>query len=188
MSDAMKIYTDGGCYNTGDRKGLGAFAFLSPVSFDDGYVKVRFSKGINTTNNRMEMMAVIGALMWYNNRNVAKHIITDSGYVVKGWTNPSYLDKWKSNGWVTSTKKPVLNKDLWEKLYSLQWHHPFTLELMRGHYKDNNKINAFWNDICDKVCTYVMQNEDKFEANLLYTAIYDFNDHKIHNTYYVCHL
>ena len=103
------IYTDGGCYNTGDKKGMGSFAYLSPVSFQSGCVKVICGRLENTTNNRAEMIAIIQAI---KSNKLQKHIITDSGYVVKGLYNPSYLSKWLQNGWVTSAKKPVLNKDL----------------------------------------------------------------------------
>lgn len=170
------IYTDGGCYNTGDKKGMGSFAYLSPVSFQSGCVKVICGRLENTTNNRAEMIAIIQAI---KSNKLQKHIITDSGYVVKGLYNPSYLSKWLQNGWVTSAKKPVLNKDLWRKLHRLGWHYQFTLEVMKGHNKDKDKEKAFWNNICDRVCTYVLQNEDKFELGYTYTAYYDFVTQKI---------
>lgn len=83
-------------------------------------------------------------------------IVSDSGYLVKGYTDPAYLDRWVTNGWKTSTNKPVQNIDMWQELQRLSWHIGFSFVHIRGHNKDKNKNHAFWNDICDRACTYMI--------------------------------
>lgn len=102
------------------------------------------------------MLAILNALL--SGGTDTLEIYSDSGYVVKGYNDPSYLDKWIANGWRTSTKKPVLNQDLWEQFVSLPWSCKFHLNLIKGHKKDSNPVHSFWNDICDQVCTYTMEN------------------------------
>lgn len=160
------IYTDGGCYNNGDRKGDGSYAFL--IANDTDYVDVYAQYVEDTTNNRMEMVAAINAI---------KHImpcdkctiVSDSIYLVKGFTDPAYLDRWISNGWRTSSKKPVQNIDLWKELHRLSWHIGLNFIHIRGHNKDKNSKHAFWNDICDKACTYMLE---KKQPGFLFTLRY----------------
>lgn len=110
------------------------------------------------------MLAVLNAISLVDGELL--EIYSDSGYVVKGYNDPSYLDKWIANGWKTSTKKPVLNQDLWEQFVSIPWEKKFHLNLIKGHNKDRNPIHAFWNDICDQVCTYTMEHivDDKIHC------------------------
>jgi ribonuclease HI len=123
MSD-IQIYTDGGCSGN---PGPGAWAYI--ILYD----KVRLSASEaapDTTNNRMELTAVIAAL-----EQVAGHrewgaasldIYTDSEYVQKGITR--WIRAWEANGWRTSARQPVKNQDLWKRLRQLassrqvQWH------------------------------------------------------------------
>lgn len=162
----LTIYTDGGCHNNGDRKGDGSYAFLVP-DLDKDYVDVRCEYICGTTNNRMEMLAVINGIKTLciahtlDNKNVM--IVSDSGYLVDGFTNPSYLDAWIKNGWKTSTNKDVSNKDLWEEFIRLSWHVGINFTHIRGHNKCKDATHAFWNDICDRACTYMI-NEFKMEG------------------------
>ena len=163
MSKLVQIYTDGGCHNeSGDKHGLGSWAFLSPIDLSNKYVDVYAAKVLDTTNNRTEMLAILHAIKisGISGDDILLDIYSDSGYVVNGYNNPSYLDKWVSNGWKTSNKKPVLNMDLWAQFLQIPYSIKFTLSLIKGHKKDKNHIHAFWNDICDKVCTYMMDNVD----------------------------
>lgn len=172
----ITVYTDGGCYNNGDKKGLGSYAFLSPVFRDKSNSVVVIGEKLNdTTNNRTEMLAIINAIKYHNGDTIK--IITDSGYVVKGWTKPSYLETWQKNGWITSTKKPVANKDLWLELVKLRWHRQFIMRLMRGHNKDKDIEKAFWNDICDRACTFLM-NDNNVEYHKTYELEYLFDTHE----------
>ena len=102
------------------------------------------------------MLAVINAIKLYNQKSV--NIISDSGYVVNGYNHPSYLDKWKINGWKTSKGDPVLNRSLWEELILLSYSNPFRLQLIRGHKKDKDPTHAYWNNIVDHACTLLMKD------------------------------
>lgn len=151
----LNIYTDGGCHNeSGHLKGIGAWAFVVQDENSDD-VEVYAQRVTDTTNNRTEMMAVINAISFCETRS-AVHIISDSGYVVKGYTDPAYLDRWVSNGWRTSNNKQVSNIDLWQKILNLSYHHQLRFTHIRGHMKDKNPTHAYWNQIVDRACTTVM--------------------------------
>lgn len=150
------MYTDGGSYNNGERKGDGSYAFLFNEDTTNEYVDVYGEYLEGTTNNRTEMLAVIEGIKYRQAENILE-IVSDSGYLVKGYTDNRYLDTWIANGWKTSTGTPVMNKDLWEELLSLSWHYRFNFTHIRGHMKDENKEHAYWNNIVDMACTYLMQ-------------------------------
>ena len=105
----MNIYTDGACSGNPGPGGWGVY------SNDLEEVKL-CGKDSYTTNNKMELTAVIEALDNFISLN---HIIihTDSIYVKNGVTQ--WIHKWKKNGWLTASKKPVKNKDLWIKILNL---------------------------------------------------------------------
>lgn len=154
----INIYTDGGCHNeNGNLKGVGAWAFVVQDEDSDD-VDVYAQKVIDTTNNRTEMMAVINAISFCATHSDV-HIISDSGYVVKGYTHPSYLDRWVSNGWKTSDNKQVSNIDLWQIILGLSYHYKLKFTLCRGHMKDKNPTHAYWNSIVDRACTIVMHDQ-----------------------------
>jgi ribonuclease HI len=117
MSEVI-IYTDGGCSGN---PGPGGWAFVMrlPVSGESHHEaeEVLGSGGeANTTNNRMELRAVISALEEVERRAPGAPVFvhTDSQYVKNGIT--SWIVSWKRNGWRTADKKPVKNKELWEEL------------------------------------------------------------------------
>lgn len=153
----LNIYTDGGCHNeSGDLKGVGSWAFVVQDDNSDE-VEVYTQRVLDTTNNRTEMMAVINAISFCETGSMV-HIISDSGYVVKGYTDPAYLDKWVSNGWKTSNNKDVSNVDLWNKILTLSYHYRLKFTLCRGHMKDKNPVHAYWNSIVDRACTMAMHD------------------------------
>ncbi|MGB9766830.1 MAG: ribonuclease HI [Sulfurihydrogenibium sp.] len=132
----VKIFADGSCLGN---PGPGGYA---AIITDDKKKFIIKGGEKNTTNNRMELTAVIKALETLDKGNYEIDLYTDSSYVVNGLT--SWLDKWIKNGWKTSSGKPVENKDLWERLYKQVIRH---------------KINPFWikghsghpeNEYCDK--------------------------------------
>lgn len=150
------IYTDGGCHNNGPRKGDGAWAFVEYAEDVDD-VFVHCGAMMDTTNNRAEMTAIIEGI-----RHYAEHtqllVISDSGYCVKGYNHPAYLDTWMKNGWLTSSGNPVLNPELWMTILGLTYNHGVKFQLVKGHYKDPNPIHAFWNSIVDRACTHIIKN------------------------------
>jgi ribonuclease HI len=106
----IKIYTDGSCLNN---PGNGGWAAIININ---GNVKKISGSEKDTTNNKMELMAPIKALLEVK-KNQHIEIYTDSQYVRLGITN--WIHKWIKNNWQTSKKEPVKNKELWVQLYKL---------------------------------------------------------------------
>ena len=106
----IKIYTDGSCLNN---PGDGGWAAI--INDNQEILKISGAEQ-NTTNNKMELMAPIGALKKIDKNNKVE-IYTDSKYVKLGITE--WIHKWKKNNWQTSKKENVKNKELWVELYEL---------------------------------------------------------------------
>jgi ribonuclease HI len=150
-NSAVMVYTDGGCEKAG---GLGAWAFVV-VDADDNPVAQNCGVEDSTTNNRMEMLAVIRALeMVEIGRSIV--VTSDSQYVVKGISE--WIKKWKRNGWKTFNGNGVINQDLWERMDALVQLHDVSFEHVKGH--NGHK----WNEICDQMCTTAMLGYDKTVA------------------------
>lgn len=121
------IYTDGGCKGN---PGVGAWAF---VMYSGEKLITEQSAGVKfTTNNKMELTAVIVALRTCLTVKVDNIIVnTDSQYVKNGIT--SWVHNWKKNGWKTANKKPVKNKELWIELDNLNSKLNVTYKWVKGH-------------------------------------------------------
>ena len=135
------IYTDGACKGNPGPGGWGALLRAS-----DGVEKELFGGEAQTTNNRMEMMAVIEALSALKRPcHVVLHV--DSQYVLKGMTE--WLQGWKAKGWRTAAKQPVKNVDLWQRLDALvhQSEHRIEWQWVKGHAGDpgNERADALAN-------------------------------------------
>ncbi|MCX7909726.1 MAG: ribonuclease HI [Ignavibacteria bacterium] len=144
----VEIYTDGASLGN---PGKGAFAVLIILN----NLEIILSKGFRkTTNNRVELFAIIEALNFAKNNNLKDVIIyTDSQLITKA-INESWLSKWIKNGWKTANKTPVINKDLWQKLnYFLNFVNA-KFEWIEGH--KGNK----YNEIVDKLA----KNKAKTDA------------------------
>lgn len=143
----IEIYTDGACSNNRVGEGLGAFAF---IVLKDGEVKYRYSKAVKgTTNNKMELIAVIYALRYLNERcsiplGEQVKVYTDSAYVSNA-INCKWLVSWRLNGWHKADGEPVKNAELWMKLVQLKKEIDFSIEHVKGH--NGNK----YNEECDKM-------------------------------------
>lgn len=106
----------------------------------------------DTTNNRMEMMAVIEGLRALTRRCEHIHITTDSQYVLKGATE--WIEGWKRRNWKTGEGEPVKNRDLWEELDALlDEHEKVTWQWVKGHagHPGNERADQLSNDGVDKV-------------------------------------
>ena len=109
---------------------------------------------LETTNNRMEMKAVIEALRQLK-RPCKIRLVTDSEYVVKGITK--WIPGWIKRNWLTSAKKPVLNRDLWEELLETSQQHQIEWEWIRGHngHPENERCDRLAREAirnCQKTC------------------------------------
>lgn len=120
----VEIFTDGACSGNPGRGGWGAILRM-------GSVEKELSGGeTDTTNNRMEMTAVIKALEALT-RPCEVDLYTDSKYVMDGATQ--WLRGWKARGWKTADRKPVKNVDLWELIDALLKTHKVTFHWVKGH-------------------------------------------------------
>lgn len=131
----IEIYTDGACSGNPGPGGWGA------VLVYNGKEKELSGSEKNTTNNRMELTAVIMALNALNQPCEVK-LTTDSKYVCDA-VNKGWVYSWEKNGWRKSDKKPALNVDLWKELLSLLEKHEVEFIWVKGH--NGHK----YNEICD---------------------------------------
>ena len=124
MSDEVVIYTDGACKGNPGPGGWGALLQAG------GHEKEMWGGERATTNNRMELTAVIEALATLK-RPCKVAVYTDSEYVKNGIT--TWIHGWKKRGWLTADKKPVKNVELWQRLESLAGGHQVSWHWVRGH-------------------------------------------------------
>jgi len=133
MKDEIIVYTDGACSGN---PGKGGWAALI-ISQQDEQI-ISGSEEL-TTNNRMELMAVIQSLIKIKSNKI--NIFTDSKYVKNGIEE--WIHKWKKNGWITANKQPVKNKDLWVQLDNLRENKNIKWQWVKGHSTDryNNLVD-----------------------------------------------
>jgi ribonuclease HI len=132
----VELYADGACSGNPGPGGYGAI-----LRYGD---KTKEISGCDhhTTNNRMEMTAVIQGLRILK-RPCRVRVVTDSNYVVRGMTE--WVQKWVRKKWINSKKEPVLNRDLWVRLLELSRIHRIEWQWVKGHkgHKENER--------CDKL-------------------------------------
>lgn len=136
--EVVTIYTDGGCR---PNPGVGGWA---AVLLYNGKSRELVGGEDESTNNRMELLASISALEALKKPcKVLLH--TDSQYLKNGIT--SWIKKWKRNGWMTATKKPVKNVELWQRLDAAMERHDVKWAWVKGHSGNQ------YNERCDELCT-----------------------------------
>lgn len=153
MAEKTKVtlYTDGACSGNPGVGGYGAILVYLDINgvkhekeFSQGYVK--------TTNNQMELLAVIIGLEALKKPCEVK-IISDSKYVVdsieKGW-----LDNWVAKNWIKSGNKPVPNSDLWKRLIKAMEPHDIKLEWIKGH------AGHEYNERCDRLAVEAYKKDN----------------------------
>jgi ribonuclease HI len=138
MAEAVELFTDGACKgNPGD----GGWGVLMRYN---GSEKTLFGGEPGTTNNRMELKAVIEGLNALK-RPCAVEVTTDSQYVRNGITQ--WIHNWKRNGWKTAARKPVKNSDLWRELDDAVSRHTVTWHWVKGHsgHPENERADELAN-------------------------------------------
>ena len=130
----IRLITDGSCL--GNRAPGGWACILRYNS----HKREMYGHAPHTTNNRMELTAAIEGLRTLKERCTVE-IVTDSEYVKNGIT--SWIHGWKRKNWITSSKKPVVNRDLWEELDRLAAQHDAVWVWTKGHasHEDNNRCD-----------------------------------------------
>ena len=138
MDKPVYLYTDGACKGNPGAGGWGVFMRYGT------HEKELFGGEAETTNNRMELTAVIRGLEALN-RPCQVTIHTDSQYVKNGME--SWIHGWKKNGWKTAAKQPVKNEDLWRELDRLCGEHDIVWRWVKGHvgHIDNERADALAN-------------------------------------------
>jgi ribonuclease HI len=140
----VEIFSDGACRGNPGPGGWGAVLRYSDSE------KELYGGEPETTNNRMELTAVIRALESLN-RQCQVRIVTDSQYVKNGMTQ--WIRNWQKNGWRTANRKPVKNAELWQRLAELVGRHDVEWEWVRGHsgHPGNERADALANRGIDEL-------------------------------------
>jgi ribonuclease HI len=138
----IEIYTDGACRGN---PGPGGWAAL--LKLGEREREISGAEAL-TTNNRMELTAVIRALEALK-RPVQARVYTDSEYVRRGVTE--WLSAWKARGWRTADRKPVKNQDLWQRLDELRANHQLEWHWVPGHagVPGNERVDRLANEAID---------------------------------------
>ncbi|MXX96078.1 MAG: ribonuclease HI [Rhodothermaceae bacterium] len=127
----VTIYTDGSCQGN---PGPGGWAAILRYGTEE---RVLSGGSLETTNNRMELNAALQALKALKERCDVK-LHTDSQYLKRAFTD-GWIDKWRSNGWMTTNRQPVKNQDLWQALWNETQKHSVQWIKVKAHA--NNKLN-----------------------------------------------
>lgn len=155
----VTIYTDGGCDPNPGPGGWGAVLI-------SGDHKKELSGGADdTTNNRMELQAAISALAALK-RACSVNLFTDSQYMRKGITE--WVHKWKLNGWMTASKKPVQNVDLWQALTKEVARHEVEWHWVKGHAGNE------YNELVHNLASAAIPRPEKQDVNAdayIYTSV-----------------
>ena len=135
----IEIFTDGACRGNPGKGGWGALIRNS------GKEDCIYGGKLDTTNNVMELTAAIKALQFLEtSSNVI--LTTDSKYVMQGITE--WIKNWKERGWRTASKKPVLNKELWQRLDELNNRHSIQWKWVQGH--SGHRENEIADELANK--------------------------------------
>ncbi len=140
----VEIFTDGACRGN---PGPGGWGVLLRYNRKE---KQLYGGELNTTNNRMELLAAIKGLEALK-RPCAVRLTTDSQYVKNGLTE--WLPNWKQRGWKTAAKKPVKNADLWQRLEAAVDRHDVEWRWVRGHsgHAENEMVDQLANQGIDEL-------------------------------------
>ena len=139
----IKIYTDGACSGNPGPGGWGYVIVENGKSYSSN------GSESQTTNNRMELTAAIKALESAR-KDESLYLYTDSTYLQKGITE--WIVNWKKNNWITSSRKPVSNKDLWIKIDQLNLELDIEWKWVKAHQSDNSD-DTFYNNLADELAT-----------------------------------
>lgn len=169
----VNIYTDGACSGNQNENNKGGWGCVLEFA---GVEKELSGGERNTTNNRMELTALIAGLSALKQKGLQLRVFSDSSYLVNCFKNRWYVN-WQRNGWKTASKSPVENQDLWKELIGLLEGQSYSFYLVKGHlpadcgdariqaayrkFMDHNgafdyeefKAVVVYNNRCDKLAT-----------------------------------
>ncbi|MCQ2552946.1 MAG: ribonuclease HI [Clostridia bacterium] len=139
----VNIYTDGACSGNQNDTNIGGWGAVLEFA---GKEKELCGGEINTTNNKMELTALLSALSALKEDGLNLRIFSDSSYLVNCFKQEWYV-KWQKNGWKNSKKDPVENREIWEKLIELLSKHTYTFYLVKGHI--SNPTQSDYKKFCE---------------------------------------
>lgn len=167
-----RAYTDGSCKANGTSRAIGAAGFII-VDEHDKIISKECVSYSNTTNNKMEMISMKKALESFRNMlsmedipvDSELEVYTDSAYIYNCIKQKWYVN-WRKNGWRTSSKEPVKNKELWIRLIPFFEDNRYVFHKVKGH-ANNSNIHEIWNYYVDNMVQNMaaarMREEKKFE-------------------------
>ncbi len=145
MTQAIEIFTDGACKGNPGPGGWGVLLRLGE------HEKRLYGGELETTNNRMELLAAIRGLEALK-RPASVVLTTDSQYVMKGVRE--WMPNWKNRGWKTASKQPVKNVDLWQQLDALVSQHEVEWRWVRGH--TGHRENELADELANMGVQYIL--------------------------------
>ena len=156
MDKIVNFYTDGACSGNQNDDNIGGWGAI--LEYGD-VVKEMHAGEVNTTNNKMELDAVINAFRQLKRDGLKVHVFTDSSYVANCFLNHWYVN-WRKNGWKNKKKEPVENRDRWEELLSMTEKNDVTFFRVKGHVNlDSPRTDS------DKLFrTFLSNNENTLAA------------------------
>lgn len=135
----LRIYTDGGCSGNQSAQNYGGWGAVLEFA---GHSRELYGGEKNTTNNRMEMTALLEAFKAIKKENQIIEVYSDSSYLMDCFRKKWYIN-WMKNGWKTAAKKPVENRDLWEALIPYLGRHQIQFFRVKGHVNLNSAAADF---------------------------------------------
>ena len=135
----LRIYTDGGCSGNQSAQNFGGWGAI--LEYGE-HRKELYGGEKNTTNNRMELTAVIEAFKALKGPGYTIEVFSDSSYVMNCFREEWYVS-WENNGWKNAAKKPVENQELWKELLTLVRQHNVKFFRVKGHVNLNSKSTDF---------------------------------------------
>ena len=139
MNKPVNFYTDGACSGNQNEENIGGWGAI--LEYGDT-VKELHAGEVNTTNNKMELDAVINAFRQLKRDSLTIRVFTDSSYVANCFLNRWYVN-WRRNGWKNKKGQPVENRDRWEELISMVEKNDVTFFRVKGHVDlDSAKTSA----------------------------------------------
>ncbi len=141
----IDIYTDGACSGNPGPGGWGAV-----LLYGDNKKEISGAEP-DTTNQRMELLAVIKALEALKVKDWKVTVYSDSAYIVNAFKQ-NWIGNWQKNGWKNSKKEAVANQDLWKRLLALLELNQVNIEKVKGHSGD------VWNEKCDELARHAIKS------------------------------
>ncbi len=156
--EILRIYTDGACSGNQNEENIGGWGAI--LEFEDKIKEIHGGE-LNTTNNRMEMTALLRAFESLKTNRYPIEVFADSSYLINCFKQKWYK-KWQQNGWLSTAGSPVENQDLWEKLLSHIEKYSITFFKVKGHVNLDHPNT----DVAKHFAKFTKFNGDKYDMEM----------------------